>query len=186
MCWLASPTLIPSLAGTPTCPNPRLHVEAPLMITAAIGSTGYNVMLLLHIGSAFVAFGPSFVWPMVAVRLKAAGEPVGPNIARLAGGNTVKIHGPAYAVTGLLGFGLAGMAGEINGENIYKMSQLWLSIAAVGWIAGLGIMFGLMGPAEKAAAAGDAAAEKKLSMFGGILHLILFVSLYAMVFKPGF
>lgn len=155
------------------------------MVIAEIGSTPYNIMLLLHIGSAFVAFAPAFVWPFVSVRLKKAGEPVGPTINRLAAGNTLKIHGPAYVVTGFLGFGLAGMAGEINGENIFSMSQTWLSIAALLWFVGMGIMFGLMHPAEKKAADGDAAAEKQLSMYGGILHLILFVSLYLMVWKPG-
>ena len=39
------------------------------MVTAAIGSTPYKIMLLLHIGSAFVAFAPAFVWPFVSVRL---------------------------------------------------------------------------------------------------------------------
>jgi uncharacterized membrane protein len=151
------------------------------MVIAEIGSTPYNIMLLLHIGSAFVAFAPAFVWPFVSVRLKKAGEPVGPTINRLAAGNTLKIHGPAYVITGFLGFGLAGMSDEV-----FRVRQTWLSIAALLWFVGMGIMFGLMHPAEKKAASGDAAAEKQLSMYGGILHLILFVSLYLMVWKPGF
>ena len=150
------------------------------MVTAAIGSTPYKIMLLLHIGSAVVAFAPAFVWPVVSVRLKKAGEPVGVTINRLAGGNTLKIHGPAYFVTGFLGFGLAGMS-----EKVYRMSQPWLMVAAALWFGGMGIMFGLMNPAEKKAAAGDAQAEKMLSMCGGILHLILFVALFLMIWKPG-
>ena len=150
------------------------------MVTAAIGSTPYKIMLLLHIGSAFVAFAPAFVWPFVSMRLKKTGEPGGATINRLAGGNTLKIHGPAYFVTGFLGFGLAGMS-----EKVFRMSQTWLSLAALLWFAGMGIMFGLMHPAEKKAADGDAQAEKQLAMYGGILHLILFVALFLMVWKPG-
>ena len=54
------------------------------MVIADIGSTPYNIMLLIHIGSAFVAFAPAFVWPFVSMRLRQAGEPIGPTIARLA------------------------------------------------------------------------------------------------------
>jgi len=155
-------------------------------VFAAIGSTPYRIMLLIHIGSAIVAFAPAFVWPFVAVRLRKAGEPVGATINRLAGGNTLKIHGPAYVVTGFVGFGLAGMSGDTaDGEKFFSMSQTWLSIAALLWVAGMGIMFGLMNPAEKKAAQGDQDAEKKLSMYGGFLHLILFVALYLMIWKPG-
>lgn len=155
------------------------------MVIAEIGSTPYRIMLLIHIASAVVAFAPAFVWPFVSVKLKKAGEPVGPTLSRLAGGNTLKIHGPAYVVTGFVGFGLAGMSGEINGEKVFSMSQTWLSVAALLWFVGMGVMFGLINPAEKKAAEGDAAAEKQLSMFNGILHLILFVALYLMIWKPG-
>ena len=155
------------------------------MVIADIGSTPYNIMLLIHIGSAFVAFAPAFVWPFVSMRLRQAGEPIGPTIARLAGGNSVKIHGPAFVVTGFVGFGLAGMSGEINGEKIYSVSQLWLSIAALLWFVGMGIFFGILGPAEKKAANGDAGAEKQIAMFSGILHLIVVVALYLMIWKPG-
>jgi uncharacterized membrane protein len=138
-------------------------------------------MLLIHIASAFVAFAPTFVWPFVAMRLRSAGEEAGPTIARLAGGNSVKIHGPAFVITGFVGFGLAGMS-----EKVFKMSQPWLSAAALLWFVGMGIFFGILGPAEKKAADGDASAEKQISMFSGILHLIVVVALYLMIWKPGF
>lgn len=151
------------------------------MVIAEIGSTPYNIMLLIHIGSAFVAFAPAFVWPFVSMRLRQAGEPVGPTIARLAGGNSLKIHGPAFVVTGFVGFGLAGMS-----EKVFKMSQFWLSGAALLWFVGMGIFFGILHPAEKKVASGDASAEKQIAMFSGILHLIVVVALYLMIWKPGF
>lgn len=151
------------------------------MVIAEIGSTPYKIMLLIHVLSAFVAFAPAFVWPFVSVKLKQAGEPVGPTIARLAGGNSLKIHGPAFVVTGFVGFGLAGMS-----EKVFRMSQLWLSGAALLWFVGMGIFFGILHPAERKAAEGDPAAEKQIAMFSGILHLIVVVALYLMIWKPGF
>ena len=150
------------------------------MVIAEIDSTPYNVMLFIHILSAIVAFAPAFVWPFVSMRLKKAGKPVGPTISELAGGNSLKIHGPSFVVTGFVGFGLAGMS-----EKVFKMSQLWLSGAALLWFVGMGIFFGILHPAEKRVANGDESAEKQIAMFSGILHLIVVVALYLMIWKPG-
>lgn len=150
------------------------------MLIGAIGDTGYNIMLLLHILAMIVAFAPSFVWPFVSVRLKKEGKPVGSTIAALTAGNSAKIYGPALAVGGFLGFGLAGMSNEV-----YKVSEPWLSVAALLWFIALGIVFGMMAPAEKRILQGDQGAEKILSMAGGILHLVIVLELYLMVFKPG-
>jgi uncharacterized membrane protein len=150
------------------------------MLIAAIGSTGYKIMLILHILAVIVAFAPSFVWPFVSVRLKQQGKPVGPAIAELAEGNSAKIHGPALALAGIFGFGMVGMS-----DGIIEFSEPWLSAAMLLWFIALGVVFGMMAPAEKRVAQGDAGAEKILSMAGGILHLVLVVELYLMVFKPG-
>ena len=40
-------------------------------------------------------------------------------------------------------------------------------------------------PAEKKALAGDEGAEAKLTMYGGMLHLLLFLLLIDMIWKPG-
>lgn len=149
------------------------------MLIAAVRD-GYNVMLLLHILAVIVAFAPNFVWPFVSVRLKKAGKPVGPTIAELASGNSAKVHGPALALGGIFGFGLVGMSNEV-----WEFSEPWLSVAMLLWFVALGVVFGMMAPAEKRVAAGDAGAEKILSMAGGILHLVLFLELIMMIFKPG-
>lgn len=151
------------------------------MVLAAIDGTGYKIFVLLHIAAMIVAFAPSFVWPLVSVRLRKANKPVGATINELSSGNTLKIHGPAFALAGIFGFGLVGLS-----DKVYKFSQSWISIAMVLWFVGLGIMFGLMAPAEKKAEAGDEGAEAKLTMYGGMLHLLLFLLLIDMVFKPGF
>ena len=150
------------------------------MVLAAFNGTGYKILLVLHILSVIVAFAPNFVWPFVSVRLRNANKPVGATINELASGNTRKIYGPAFFLAGFFGCGLVGMS-----EKVYSFSQTWISIALVLWFIGLGIMFGLMAPAEKKVQQGDEGAETKLSMYGGMLHLLLFLLLIDMVFKPG-
>ena len=150
------------------------------MLFAAYRDTGYNVVLFIHILAVIVAFSPAFVWPFVSVKLKKQGKPVGPAIGELAAGNTVKVHGPALAIAGIFGFGLVGMS-----KKLYTFSDPWISAAMLLWFIMLGVIFGLMLPAEKKAAAGDESADKLVSMAGGIMHLLLVVVLYLMIFKPG-
>ncbi|WP_426573546.1 hypothetical protein [Aquihabitans sp. McL0605] len=146
-----------------------------------VNTFGYKLMLLLHILSVIVAFAPAFVWPFASVKLKKEGKPVGPAIGALAAGNTAKIHGPALVLVGLFGFGLVGMS-----DKLFKFDQSWVMAAVVVWFLMLGIIFGLMLPAEKKSAAGDESADKLVSMAGGIMHLLLLVMLFLMIWKPGF
>lgn len=150
------------------------------MLLAAYRDTGYNVVLFIHILAVIVAFAPAFVWPFVSVKLKKQGKPVGPAIGELAAGNTVKVHGPALVIAGIFGFGLVGMS-----KKLYTFGDPWVSAAMLLWFIMLGIIFGMMLPAEKKAAAGDESADKIVSMAGGIMHLLLAVVLYLMIFKPG-
>ena len=144
-------------------------------------SFGYKLFFLLHIVSVIVAFAPAFVWPVVSVNLKKQGKEVGPAIGALAAGNTAKVHGPALVLAGFFGFGLIGMS-----DKVWEFSQSWISVAMLLWFIMLGVLFGLMLPAEKKAAAGDAAADKIVSMAGGILHLLLLLMLVDMIWKPGY
>ena len=142
---------------------------------------GYKLLLLLHILAIIVAFAPQFVWPIVSVRLAKENKPVGPTIGALAAGNTAKIHGPALALSGIFGFGLVGMS-----DKAIEFSQTWVSIAMLLWFAMLGVVYGLMVPAETKAHGGDEAAGKKLGMFNGIIHLLLLLMVIDMIWKPGF
>ncbi len=157
------------------------------MVTAPIGDTGYNVMLVVHVLALIVAFAPAFVWPFVARQLRTSGgEQLSSAVARATAGMTTKIYGPALAVGGLVGFGLAGMSKPEGGDApIYSVSDPWLAAAAVIWFLLLGLYFGLVGPAEKRAAEGDESAAKMVRMSNGIIHLGVVVALYLMVFKPG-
>jgi uncharacterized membrane protein len=148
----------------------------PSLVLAEIGSTPYKVMLLLHVLLVVVGFAPAWLSP-VLVRLtangdRAAGEALEVSILRYSLGG--------LAAAGILGFGLAGMS-----DKVFKMSQTWLSLAIVLWLAQLVMIFFFTRPAIKAFTAGDASARGRIGMATGITHLLLLVMLYLMIFKPG-
>ena len=150
------------------------------MVLAAVNSFGYRLFFLLHILAIIVAFAPAFVWPFSAARLKKAGKPVGSSIGEMAAGHSLKVSGPAVVLAGLFGFAMVGMSGKA-----WKFSQTWVSIGMLLWFLAIGVQFGLMGPTEKRAAAGDQTADAKLSMYGGMLHVLLLLLLIDMIWKPG-
>jgi uncharacterized membrane protein len=152
-----------------------------MLALVPVNTFGYKLMLFLHILAVIVAFAPAFVWPFVSVKLKKEGKPVGPAIGELAAGNTVKVHGPALVLAGIFGFGLVGMS-----KDVFSFSDAWVSAGMLVWFLMLGVIFGMMLPAEKKAAVGDQSADKIVSMAGGIMHLLLAIELVIMIFKPGF
>jgi uncharacterized membrane protein len=151
---------------------------------AAIGDTPYNIMLFLHILTGFVAFAPAFTHPILAAQMERAGMTERPAVFGLVSQNSMRIYGSALIVSGLLGFGVAGMSDEV-----FKVSQGWLVAAVIIWIAMNGLLHAGIIPAEKAiAAAGaakDAAAEKKLTVAGQAITVLFLVQLYIMIWKPG-
>ena len=147
-----------------------------MSILAAVNSTGYNIVLLLHVLAVIVGFAPLWLTPLL-VRLTAGGDTAAADGLDVS---ILRFSLPGIGIAGLLGFGLAGMS-----EKVYSMSQSWLSIAAVLWIVLLAVLFFVARPAIKAFRDGDAAARGRIMMSTGIGHLILVVMLYLMIFKPG-
>lgn len=147
-----------------------------MSILAAVNSTGYNIVLLLHVLTVIVGFAPLWLTPLL-VRLTAGGDKAAADGLDVS---ILRFSLPGIGIAGLLGFGLAGMS-----EKVYSMSQSWLSIAAVLWIVLLAVVFFVARPAIKAFRDGDAAARGRIMMSTGIGHLILVVMLYLMIFKPG-
>jgi uncharacterized membrane protein len=150
------------------------------VLIAAQNDFGYRLFLLLHILSIIVAFGPGFVWPVVAARLRKEGQPLGATLSKIQLGNNMRIHGPALVAAGVFGFALIGMS-----DKEWKFSQSWISIALVLWFVMLGVLFGLLAPAERKASQGDDAAEQRVAMFTGMLHVLLLLMLIDMIWKPG-
>lgn len=146
----------------------------------------YKLLFLLHILSAIVAFAPAFVWPIVNVQSRKAGQKVPNGIAGLVARNTMTIHGPALVLTGLFGILMVVTSADVaGGEKVWEFSQTWVSLAFLVWFALLGVVFGLIFPTEKKIAQGDEAAEAKMGMYGGFGHTLLLVMLVLMIWKPG-
>lgn len=139
----------------------------------------YKLFYLLHIAGMVAAFSGA----MVSARFQAVGRgdaSAGRSVSSALADLTVKMHMPALAATGLFGIILI-----LLSEDIYEMSQMWISLAFLLWFALLGVMWFLLRPAQLAAADGDAEAAKKASMFTGIIHLLFLFMLIDMIWKPG-
>ena len=147
-----------------------------MVVLAALNSTGYKIVLLIHVLAVIVGFAPLWLTP-VMIRLTAAGDKAAADGLEVS---ILRFSLPGIGLAGILGFGLAGMS-----EKVFKMSQTWLSIAAVLWVVLLALLFFVARPAIKAFRDGDAAARGRIMMVTGISHLILVVMLYLMIFKPG-
>ena len=147
-----------------------------MVVLAALNSTGYKIVLLLHVLTVIVGFAPLWLTP-VMIRLTAAGDKAAADGLEVS---ILRFSLPGIGLAGILGFGLAGMS-----EKVFKMSQTWLSIAAVLWVVLLALLFFVARPAIKAFRDGDAAARSRIMIATGISHIILVVTLYLMIFKPG-
>ncbi|MEZ5374542.1 MAG: hypothetical protein R2704_17840 [Microthrixaceae bacterium] len=131
-----------------------------------IGTTGYNLLNVLHILCAVVAFGPLFLYPA----LQRAGATA--QIAKLHLFMVI----PAMVLLWVFGMGLVGMS-----DDAFEMTDVWVAGALVVWLVALGTSVFLIRPALSEV--GDAA-RSKLAAGTGVTHLMLVIALYFMVFKP--
>ena len=135
--------------------------------------TGYQILALLHIMSAVVAFGPLFLYPA----LRKAGQ------TETIAGLHMKMSFPALTLMWVLGMGLAGMSKpDGSDELIYKVSQGWLSGSIVLWVVLMAVSWFLIRPALND---DSEAATSKLMAGVGITHLGLTIGLVLMIWKPG-
>ncbi len=145
---------------------------------AAVNDTPYNLFFLLHIFSAMAAFAASAVHPLLARQLRNGPVPAAALNALVK--NERRFHAPALLLTGIFGFGLAGLSGKV-----FKMSQPWLMIAFVVWVAMNGVLHAVVIPAERKWAGGDLKAAAKAEQANVLLTLLLVLMLILMIWKPG-
>jgi uncharacterized membrane protein len=150
------------------------------MMLAAVADTPYKIMLVAHILAVVVAFSPAFVHSVLTKQLDGLESEHRRAVLTMMAANGRRIYAPALIVAGLLGFGLQGMS-----DSVWSFSQTWLWMAAVLWIAMNGVLHAVLLPAEKAAAAGDDTARKRVDSAGAALTVLLVVMMYLMIFKPG-
>jgi len=151
------------------------------MVLAVVGSFGYKLFFLLHIFAVVVAFAPGFVNPILSARYKKEGTSIPGELGEKLYKDSQQIHGPALVLVAFFGLGMVGMS-----DKVYEFSQTWVSIALLLWFLMVGVVFGLLLPAEKKAAAGDEVAESRVAMFGGMMHVLFLLMLVDMIWKPGF
>lgn len=146
------------------------------LMLAAIGDTPYNVMLFVHIVTAAVGFAPFFVLPLLA------GRGTSSVLFRSLADKTLRIYGTAIIVSGLIGFGVAGLS-----DKVYRVRQPWLIAAVIVWVGTVAAVHGGVVPAERALGADpdDRAASQKLRRFGAAVTALFVVQIALMVFKPG-
>ncbi len=125
-----------------------------------------RLLYLLHILSAVAAFGPLFLYP----RMQRAGE------TQAMAALHMKLAFPALVLLWVAGMGMAGT------QKISLGGTWFVTITIVLWLVALAVSWFLIKPAV---ADTSEDARKKMAMGVGITHLILVVSLYLMIFKPG-
>ncbi|MGI9606838.1 MAG: hypothetical protein ACR2P0_11930 [Acidimicrobiales bacterium] len=150
------------------------------MILAAVNDTGYNVVLLLHILTAIVAFAPAFAHPFLAQQSKGLDAENQSSLLGFMHSNGRRVYVPALIVTGVLGFGLSGMS-----SDVYELSQGWLIASILLWIAMNGVLHAVILPNERKWADGESSSEGLVRIGGITITVMLFVMLYLMIFKPG-
>jgi hypothetical protein len=141
-------------------------VPSVLAILVVENNDLYRILYFVHLLAAIAAFGPLFLYP----RLQRAGATV--EVARLH----MRLVFPALVVLWVAGMGMAGV-GKISLAGtpfVTATILLWLISPVVSWFM---IRPALADPGES---------TRKIMAAGiGITHLILVVSLYLMIFKPG-
>jgi uncharacterized membrane protein len=151
------------------------------VLIAAIGDTGYDLLLVLHILAVVVTFAPAAINPLLERHFERnGGEPVLANWAGFTSFYTSRIALPGLVVVLLTGVFLI-----LASDEIWEFSQTWISLAFLVWIAIGGVVSAMILKGEKQLAAGDMSGRQLVARGGAIATVLLVVMLYLMVFKPG-
>lgn len=168
----------------------------------SIDSTGYRLLLFLHIVCMIVGFGSSFVYPILGNEGKKRRGVEAKALSESSLHAAELVTTPVIYVGGALGLVLA-LVGPWDIADAWLSASFTVFIAAVLFarfvhVANLTRMnvliaeLATMGPPPAGAPAGPPpqAVEleqrgKAAARNGGILHLALVVLLYLMIWKPG-
>jgi uncharacterized membrane protein len=167
-----------------------------------VGSTGYKIVLVLHLVAVIVGFGTVALNGIRGAQAKKRPGPGGLAIGE--SGHTLNTVAEKfiYAVP-VLGLALVGMS-----DGVWKFSQTWVWLTLLLYVVGISVSHAVLIPSEKrmnalaaelvtagAPPAGAAGAppqviemhglEKKLAASGTFLNLLVVAMVSIMVFKPG-
>jgi uncharacterized membrane protein len=142
------------------------------MLLAAINDTPYDIVYLLHIIAVIVGTGAAFVVPVIAVRVRAAGQDT-----KAMDEAAASVMAPALLAAGVFGGALVGMS-----DDVYDFSQTWLALGGLVWLIAVGAAALAFPPSWSPL---PDMSDKK-AMWSGMLHLSLAAMLLLMTFKWGF
>lgn len=147
-----------------------------------MNGTAYKIFLLLHIAAIVAAFAAAIVNPRLAKLSKDAGGETATLINRFILNGSDRVHIPALVAAGFFGIVLI-----VLSDDVWAFDQTWISLAFVLWFAMLAVLWFLIRPVEKklAETSWNPDLEKKVAMFGGIMHLLFLLMLIDMIWKPG-
>ena len=136
-------------------------------------TTGSKIVGLLHIASVVAAFGPVLVYPSV----RRAGD--AGSVARLH----MRLVMPAMFLMWVFGMGLAGLSKPAGADDpVYKVSETWLTLAVIDWVALMAIGWFLIRPSISDS---SDSANARFTAGVGLTHLGLVIGLVLMIWKPG-
>lgn len=150
------------------------------MVLGAFRDGLYNLFLALHLVSVVAAFAPAVIHPLLIARTRPDGDTA---LGRLAGAmvaNSRVVHIPALVLTAPFGIAMV-----LLSDDVWEMGDPWISASFLVWIALCGIVTGVILPGERALAAGDASAERKVAFGGQLATLGFVIMLWLMIWKPG-
>ena len=168
-----------------------------------VGSTGYKIVLVLHITAVIVGFGSVVLNGLYGAEAK---KRKGPGGLAIGEANYHVTHIAEYVIYSVPIWGIALV---LMSDKTWKFSQAWVGGAFLLYLIAIAISHAVMIPSAKrmnalsaelvnagpppAGAAGGPPPQvaemeslgNKLATFGGILNLMLLVIIILMIFKPG-
>lgn len=153
-----------------------------------VGSTLYNLLLLLHILAAIVGFGGIALNSIYLARARALPGQQGHAVLEANSFVTSKVSELAIYATFVLGILVL-----VVSDGTFEFSEGWVSAAFVVMIAMVGVIHGMIRPATRQLIAlsgsgsgtGEAGAlERRVTIGTGVINVLLVIALWLMIWKP--
>ena len=144
-----------------------------------------KILLALHLLFAVFAIGPL----ANAVTTASRGIRRGDGTMTAASARTATIYSYASLLVVLLGFGL--MSTKEDGKHLGEMSQTWIWLSLLLWLAAVALTLGVIVPTLHRATAAIGRQESvvaltaRVAAAGGIVAALFAVIVFLMVYKPG-
>jgi hypothetical protein len=161
------------------------------MVIAAVGSTGYKILFLLHILSVIVGFGGVMLNALYARRAGRVGgrEGAAVSLTNVQIGRVSEVAIYTVPVWGIL---LIIASGKVaGGKFLYDFSEPWVGAGFALYVVIVGLYHGLLRPAQRRLADGLQSGGKtdplltRVNAAGAAIDVLIVVVLVLMIWKPG-